>query len=149
MKFQEIDFHIELFKAYLEPPGTEIYYLEKVRKQSKIKREVFLIKLDEAFNNIQKAFNTEFNFKKSWGLNSEAVKDMAIPIMHFSAYDALVNFVRYFHYDNIISKETLEGLSLLKNSYRISILIKEKKKDFDKVRSEKVTNENSHCEGYS
>lgn len=142
MKFQEIDFHIELFKAYLEPPGARINYLDMLRKESKFKRETFFIKLESAFNNIQTAYQNEVNKKRSFIQGMEKNFNLSIPIQFFGRYPVLSNFSREFGFDHHINRETLEGLSYLLNSLRVIYLIKEKKKAISKKLEDLPKNQN-------
>jgi hypothetical protein len=125
MKFQEIDFHIELFKAYLEPKEARFAYLDRVKKKSGYPRKAFFAKLDQAFDTIREAWQNEYDLK-TYRLIGE-LKDLALPISIFSRYPALFHFSMAFQ--GHIDKGTLEGLSRLKTLYKLFKMAKGAKEE--------------------
>jgi hypothetical protein len=147
MKFNEIDFHIELVRACNEPPGNRINYLLMLRNEAKYKKEPFIVKIKDAFKNIQNAWENEFNFKKAGLLNPESISDITIPIFHFREYPGLENFSMAFN--GYINKQVLEELSELVISLNLYLGIKEIKKgvsELSQITDQKQTNNLKHKE---
>lgn len=142
MKFQEIDFHVELFKAYLEPTGAQIDYLEMLRKQSKYNRDTFLVKLRFAYDNIQKAYKIEVDHKKSFILNWESEFDLQFPISFFRRYPILTNFVQAFSFEHQINRKTLEDLSYLITSLDVYYGLKKLSKTIGKLKLKEKEEDN-------
>lgn len=141
MKFQEIDFHIELLRASLEPKGTKIDYLEMLRKESKFKRDVFLIKMETAFDNIHKAYQNEVFQQKSKHLNWKGEFDLRIPFYFFNKYPILTNFSNSFN--GQFDKNLLAQMNELVNDMGIYYKIKGITKTLQKLSSKKTIESNS------
>jgi hypothetical protein len=128
MKFQEIDFHVELFKAYLEPHDARLAYLGLLRKKSGWQKDAFLVKLETALKNIKNAFET-YNSNRQNLFNGE-VTDISIPIILFNRFPQLDNFSKSFpnkKLDQNIIKD-LENIILI---YKLDSRMKRLKKIFN------------------
>jgi hypothetical protein len=119
MTFQEIDFHIELFKAYLQPPGANFAYLDIVKKKSGYPKDAFLAKLDQAYNNIEEAWQIEHDLKTFRLIGS--LKDLALPISMFNRYPVLFNFSMAFqgHINKVLLENLSQMILVYKTQYRI------------------------------
>jgi hypothetical protein len=136
MKFQEIDFHVELFRAYLEPPGAQIDYLDMLRKQSKYKRDAFVIKLKSAFDNIQKAYQMEVD-KKRFILSDDEKTNHSFSINIFKKHDILIPLANEFIIGHTINRTKLEGLGYLVNSLGVYYGFKKIGKSISKLELER------------
>lgn len=116
MKFQEIDFHVELFKAFLEPKGARLQYLESVRKEIKYKRSAFLIKLKSALDVIQNSYYETYYRNKALILNDEREFELDLPINAFNRVPILKNFSQVFAFSQPVNQRTIEGLNYLVNA---------------------------------
>lgn len=133
MKFQDIDFHVELYKAYCEPPGAQIEYLNRIRKKGGYKNEGFILKLDEAFKNLKKAFENELNHKKSRTRDPEFLNSFGFPISGLNRYAELIPFSTNF--TSHISKVTLVHLTELINQFKIHSTVKKVSKILNEIES--------------
>lgn len=133
----DIDFHVELYNAYLQPPGAEIDYLTRVRKKGEYSKGSFILNLENAFNNLREAWENEYNFKRSRGLNPDSLIDFAFPMSALNRYPALSNFSK-IHYGHI-SKVELEGLSKVLTLYKIQMKVRSLKKLIDEKTGEAQT----------
>jgi hypothetical protein len=119
MTFQEIDFHIELFKGYLEPKEAQFSYLDLVRKKSGYSKDAFFAKLDQAFDNLSEAWEDFHSLRTS---NTIGDKNIGLPISGFNRYPVLLNFSMTFQ--GLINKGTIEDLSKLIVLYKINKRLK-------------------------
>jgi len=145
MKFQEIDFYIELFRAYLEPPGTQIEYLEMLRKESKYSRDAFVIKLKNAFDNIQKAYQMEVDFKRRFIPDIDEKTNLSFSINVFRKHDILIPLANEFVNGHAINRTKLEDLSFLINSLGVYYSLKKIGKSISKLEL-KAQNQNNPLE---
>jgi hypothetical protein len=137
MKFQKIDFYIELFRAYLEPPGTQIEYLEMLRKESKYNRDTFIIKLKNAFDNIQKAYQMEVDFKRRFIPDIDEKTNLSFSINVFRKHDILIPLANEFVNGHAINRTKLEDLSFLINSLGVYYSLKKIGKSISKLELKK------------
>jgi len=137
MKFQEIDFHIELFKAYLEPPGAQIEYLDMLRKESKYNRDTFIIKLKNAFDNIQKAYQMEVDFKRRFIPDIDEKTNLSFSINVFRKHDILIPLANEFVNGHAINRTKLKDLSFLINSLGVYYSLKKIGKSISKLELKK------------
>jgi hypothetical protein len=138
MTFQDIDFHVELYKAYCEPPGAQIEYLNRIRKKGGYKNEGFILKLDEAFKNLEQAFEIELSHKKSRIIDPEFLNSFGFPISGLNRYSVLIPFSTNF--TGHISKVTLVHLTELINQFKIHSTVKKVSKILNEIES------NSHLQ---
>jgi hypothetical protein len=126
MTFQEIDFHIELFRAYLEPKEAQFSYLDLVRKKSGYSKETFFAKLDQAFDNLREAWEDFHSLRTS---NTSGDKNIGLPISGFNRYPVLLNFSRTF--PSHIYKSTIQDLGKFVLSFKNQNSLKKLRKLID------------------
>lgn len=118
MKFQEIDYHVLIFKAYLEPEEVRFEFLDLAREKSGYSENAFLAKLDQALKNLKSAFEYYLNDHK-FRLRSNFT-DLQLPISMLNRWPGLENFAVSFQ--GHLSEELLDKIDSFLLSYRFKLV---------------------------
>lgn len=122
MTFQDIDFHIELFKAFLEPIGSQNEILSRIRKKSGYSKNAFILKLEQAYSNLNEAWKLELSKKRSF-IHPENLKGFGFPISGLNRYPQLIDFSQAFH--GHLTEDNLNQISSLVSSLKIKYIMKD------------------------
>lgn len=118
MTFQEIDYPVLLFKAYLEPVEVRFEYLDLAREKTGYSEKAFLAKLDQALKTLKSAFEDSVNDHK-WRLQSN-LTNLGIPISSFNRYQGLQNFSASFQ--GRLSGGLLENIDSFLLGYKFKLV---------------------------
>jgi len=122
MEIQDIDFHIELFKAFLEPIGSQNEILNRIRKKSGYSKNAFILKLEQAYSNLNEAWKLELSKKRSF-IHPENLKGFGFPISGLNRYPQLIDFSQAFH--GHLTEDNLNQISSLVSSLKIKYMRKD------------------------
>jgi hypothetical protein len=122
MTFQDIDFHIELFKAFLEPIGSQNEILNRIRKKSGYSKNAFILKLEQAYSNLNEAWKLELGKKRSF-IHPENLEGFGFPISGLNRYPQLIDFSQAFH--GHLTEDNLNQISSLVGSLKIKYMMKD------------------------
>lgn|GEM_PF-3259105 len=126
-----IDFHIELIKVLNEPEEARWDYLKNLRKEAKLSKIGFIVKLKEAKSNISSAYK-RFEMKSLMRLPETS--DLSFPFFHFLNEPYLKDFSRAF--GGHVDYNLINSLERLITNYE-SFLLDKKQKD---TRSDELKN---------
>ncbi|MEX2336347.1 MAG: hypothetical protein WD555_03650 [Fulvivirga sp.] len=135
MKFQEIDFHVELYKAFLEPKEAQFPYLDLVGKKIDYPKKALIAKLEEAYNNIKEAFETQIYLETRELIGDSKNCSMSLPIRMFERYPKLNSFSRSF--SGKLNRSDIEDLGAFLSFYKAIIFIDEVQKEVKKIQKQR------------
>jgi hypothetical protein len=126
---ENIDFHEKLIRANLEPHGVKLEFLELVRKETKLSKNAFSIKLSQAYNNLFDAYQGEL--VKAQNIMLTDIKDYNFPFFYLKKdYPGLINVSMVFGFDLRVSEKLLNELLDLITLYNEKRILKSVLKEF-------------------
>jgi hypothetical protein len=125
---ENIDFHEKLIRANLEPYGVKLEYLELVRKETKLSKNAFSIKLSQAYNNLFDVYQGEL--VKAQNIMLTDIKEYNFPFFYLNKYPGLINVSMIFGFDLMLSEKLLNELLELITLYNEKRILKSVLKEF-------------------